>query len=60
MPIPEFQSFFHPFLNLAKDGKEHSLQEVRNFLTEFFSLTEDEKPPLRKVSRLSATKKSIK
>lgn len=43
MPIPEFQSFFHPFLNLAKDGKEHSLQEVRNFLTEFFSLTEDEK-----------------
>jgi restriction system protein len=43
MPIPEFQSFFHPFLNLAKDGKEHSLQEVIDFLTQFFNLTEDEK-----------------
>lgn len=43
MPIPEFQSFFHPFLNLAKDGQEHSLQEVRDFLTNFFNLTEDEK-----------------
>lgn len=43
MPIPEFQSFFYPFLNLAKDGQEHSLQEVRDFLTEFFNLTEDEK-----------------
>lgn len=43
MPIPEFQSFFYPFLNLARDGQEHSLQEVRDFLTEFFNLTEDEK-----------------
>jgi restriction system protein len=43
MPIPEFQSFFYPFLNLAKDGQEHSLQEVRDHLTNFFSLTEDEK-----------------
>jgi len=43
MPIPEFQSFFHPFLNLAKDRQEHSLQEVRDHLTDFFSLTEDEK-----------------
>jgi restriction system protein len=30
-------------LNLAKDGQEHSLQEVRDHLTNFFSLTEDEK-----------------
>lgn len=43
MSIPEFQSFFYPFLNLAKDGQEHSLQEVRDHLTNFFSLTEDEK-----------------
>lgn len=43
MPIPEFQSFFYPFLNLARDGQEHSLQEVRDFLTKFFNLTEDEK-----------------
>ena len=43
MPIPEFQSFFHPFLNLTKDGQEHSLQEVRDHLTNFFNLTEDEK-----------------
>jgi restriction system protein len=43
MPIPEFQSFFHPFLNLAKDGQEHSLQEVRDFLTDFFNLSGDDK-----------------
>ena len=43
MPIPEFQLFFYPFLNLAKDGQEHSLQEVRDHLTNFFNLTEDEK-----------------
>ncbi len=43
MPIPEFQSFFYPFLNLAKDGQEHSLQEARDHLTNFFNLTEDEK-----------------
>jgi restriction system protein len=43
MPIPEFQSFFYPFLDFAKNGQEYSLQEVRNHLTDFFNLTEGEK-----------------
>lgn len=43
MPIPEFQSFFYPLLKFAKNGQEYSLQEVRNYLTDFFNLTEEEK-----------------
>lgn len=28
MPVPDFQSFSKPLLDLAADGKEHSLQEA--------------------------------
>ena len=43
MSIPEFQSFFHPFLKFSSDKKEHSLKEVRDYLTNHFSLSEEEK-----------------
>jgi len=43
MPIPVFQSFFHPFLSVAKNGQEYSLQDVRNHLTTHFSLTAEDK-----------------
>ena len=43
MAIPDFQSFFYPFLKLSSDNKEHSLKEVREFMTSYFSLTEDDK-----------------
>ncbi len=29
MAVPDFQSFFKPLLNMAADGKEHSIQEAR-------------------------------
>lgn len=29
MAVPEFQSFFKPLLDIAADGKEHSISEVR-------------------------------
>jgi restriction system protein len=41
--IPEFQSFFNPFLELCSDNKEHSLNEMRDYLTKYFSLTEEDK-----------------
>jgi restriction endonuclease Mrr len=29
MAVPDFQSFFKPLLEIAADGKEHSLKEAR-------------------------------
>jgi restriction system protein len=43
MGIPDFQSFFYPFLKLSSDKKEHSLSEVRDFMTEYFPLTDEDK-----------------
>jgi restriction system protein len=42
MAVPEFQSFFKPLLDIASDGKEHSMKEVREKIaTEFKLSTED-------------------
>lgn len=43
MTIPDFQSFFYPFLKLSSDKNEHSLKDVRDYMTDYFSLTEDDK-----------------
>ncbi len=43
MSIPDFQSFFHPFLKLSSDNKEHSLKDVRDYMTDYFSLSEEDK-----------------
>jgi len=43
MAIPDFQSFFYPFLKLSSDRQEHSLKDVREYMTDFFSLTEEDK-----------------
>jgi restriction system protein len=43
MPIPDFQAFMLPVLELAFDGKEHSLEEARGVLAERFGLTEAER-----------------
>ena len=46
MPIPDFQSLMLPVLQLASDGKEHSLEEARGLLAERFGLTEPEREEL--------------
>lgn len=43
MSIPDFQSFFYPFLKLSSDNQEHSLNDVRNYMTNHFSLSEEDK-----------------
>lgn len=43
MTVPDFQSFFHPILDFVSDKKEHSLNEVRNHLTEHFQLSDEAK-----------------
>ena len=46
MPIPDFQSFMLPVLELASDGKEHSLEEARDALAKRFGLTDAEREEL--------------
>lgn len=46
MPIPDFQSFMLPVLELASDGKEHSLEEARTLLVDRFNLTKAEREEL--------------
>lgn len=46
MPIPDFQSFMLPVLELASDGKDHTLEEGREVLAKHFGLTEAERAEL--------------
>lgn len=46
MAIPDYQTLMLPLLELAGDGKEHSLREVTDFLASRFSLTEEERREL--------------
>jgi restriction system protein len=46
MAVPDFQSFFKPLLDFAMDGKVHSLQEAREYLSVAFKLTEEDKQDL--------------
>ena len=43
MAIPDFQSFFYPILKYSSEHNEISLDEIREFLTQHFSLTDEEK-----------------
>ena len=40
MAVPDFQSFFKPLLDLAADGKEHSIQEAREAIAKSMALPE--------------------
>ena len=42
MPVPDFQSFFRPLLDLAADGKEHSIQEARESIGKIMALSEED------------------
>jgi restriction system protein len=43
MATPDFQSFFYPVLKYSSEHNEISLNEIREFLTLYFSLTDEEK-----------------
>jgi len=51
LPIPDFQSFLLPVLQLADDGAEHSLDDARNVLAEKFGLTSEERAELLPTGR---------
>ncbi len=43
MAIPDFQKFFYPILKFTSEHYEVSLSEIREFLTQYFSLTDEDK-----------------
>jgi len=46
MPVPDFQSFFKPLLEVAADGEEHSLREAREKIAFSFNLGEEDRSEL--------------
>lgn len=46
MAVPDFQSFFKPLLDIAADGKEHSMKEAREKIAVDFNLNQDERSEL--------------
>jgi restriction system protein len=42
MAVPDFQSLMLPLLKLVSDGREHSIQEIRDHLANEFALTEED------------------
>ncbi len=40
MPVPDFQSFFKPLLDIASDGTEHSMSEVRDQIAQAMGISE--------------------
>lgn len=46
MSIPDFQTMMLPLLQIASDGKEHSIHEAVDVLGRHYSLTEEEKTKL--------------
>jgi restriction system protein len=42
MPVPDFQSFFRPLLDLAADGNEYSIQEARESIAKMMALSEED------------------
>ena len=46
MPVPDFQSCMLPTLELASDGREHTLEEARESLARHFGLSDSERSEL--------------
>lgn len=42
MSVPDFQSFMLPLLQFTGDGKEHNMNEAREYLADYFSLSDDD------------------
>ena len=40
MAVPDFQSFFKPLLEIAADGKEHSMKEARELIAQKMNLSD--------------------
>src|SRR4030042_6261988 len=46
MSVPEFQKYFLPFLEIVKDKKEHTINELIERLADYFNLSNEDKNEL--------------
>lgn len=46
LAIPKFHSFLLPFLEFTSDGKEHSFNEVVDYIVKHFNITDEESAAL--------------
>lgn len=53
MAVPDFQSLMLPLLQMAADGKEHSLAEARDVLATEFRLSDADQEELLPSGRQS-------
>jgi len=53
MPIPNYQRFMYPLLEMAADGEAHSMDEAYEVLAEKFNLTEEDRAELLPSGRQS-------
>lgn len=53
MAIPDFQTVMLPLLEYFSDGKEHSLREIIDYISDQFELSEDERKELLPSGRQS-------
>ena len=44
--FPDYETIMLPFLKFASDKKEHAMREVVDYISNFFTLTDDEKREL--------------
>lgn len=42
MGLPKYYEMHKPFLEYLKDGKLHTLKELKQFISKYFNLTEEE------------------
>ncbi|MGO9481107.1 MAG: restriction endonuclease [Candidatus Kryptoniota bacterium] len=40
MPVPDFQSFFKPLLDIASDGSEHSVRDARDQIAQMMGISD--------------------
>jgi len=59
LAIPDFQSVMRPMLELAADGKEHSITEAQETLADVFGLTAEERKALLPSGRQSMFKNRV-
>lgn len=42
MEIPKYYEYYKPFLEYIRDGKEHSLNEIKSYMAEYFKIKQSE------------------
>lgn len=46
MTLPKYHEMYHPFLNSLKDGQEHTIKEVKEYVAEAMNITKEERTKL--------------